>query len=204
MSEFKLLLGTKNPGKVREAKKILTFPGQDFELISFQEKDFSDVEETGETYLENSLEKARKISNEMGVPVLSDDSGLEVSGLNGDPGVHSARFAGPDSSDRENLSLLLEELGESDDREAKFVTVATLFISSAERYVTRGELDGRIIDEPRGNSGFGYDPIFVPNGYDKTLAELGGEEKNRISHRRKALEKMKEEIRGIIRSSRAG
>lgn len=168
-------------------------------ILSFQDRDFPEVEETGETYLENSLKKAREISNHTGLPVVSDDSGLEVAALNGAPGPRSSRFAGPDSSDEENLNLLLDKLKDVRNRRARFVTIATLYISPEERYVSRGVLEGRIIHEPKGGSGFGYDPVFVPEGYDETLAELGEEEKNRISHRKKALEKMKSEIRGILR-----
>lgn len=199
MSEFKLLLGTKNPGKVKEAKKILSSVDKDLKILSFHDRDFPEVEETGETYLENSLKKARAISRETCLPVISDDSGLEVVALNGAPGPHSARFAGPNSSDEKNLKLLLDKLEDVRDRRARFVTVATLFISPEKRYVSRGVLEGRIIREPKGSSGFGYDPVFVPEGYDKTLAELGEEEKNKISHRKKALEKMKTELRGILR-----
>lgn len=199
MSEFKLLLGTKNPGKVKEAKRILSSVDKGLEILSFHDRDFPEVEETGETYLENSLKKAREISNHTGLPVISDDSGLEVVALNGAPGPRSARFAGPDSSDEENLNLLLNKLQDVRNRRARFVTIATLFISPEERYVSRGVLEGRIIREPKGGSGFGYDPVFVPEGHERTLAELGEEEKNKISHRKKALEKMKSEIRGIIR-----
>ncbi|MBS3791263.1 MAG: RdgB/HAM1 family non-canonical purine NTP pyrophosphatase [Candidatus Bipolaricaulota bacterium] len=198
MSEFKLLLGTKNPGKVKEAKRILSSVGKGLEIISFHDRDFPEVEETGETYLENSLKKAREISRNTGLPVISDDSGLEVVALNGAPGPRSARFAGPDSSDEENLKLLLDKLKGVNNRQARFVTIATLYISPNERYVSRGVLEGRIIREPKGSSGFGYDPVFVPEGYERTLAELGEEEKNKISHRKKALEKMKSEILGII------
>lgn len=199
MSEFKLLLGTKNPGKVKEAKRILSSVDKGLEIISFHDRDFPEVEETGETYLENSLKKAREISSHTGLPVISDDSGLEVVAINGAPGPRSARFAGPGSSDEENLRLLLDKLKDVRNREARFITVATLYLSPDERYVSRGVLGGRIIREPKGGSGFGYDPVFVPEGYERTLAELGEEEKNKISHRKKALEKMKSKIRGIIR-----
>ncbi|MFB6214240.1 MAG: RdgB/HAM1 family non-canonical purine NTP pyrophosphatase [Candidatus Bipolaricaulia bacterium] len=199
MSEFKLLLGTKNPGKVEEAKRILSSVDKGLEILSFHDRDFPEVEEPGETYLENSLKKAREISNHTGLPVISDDSGLEAVALNGAPGPRSARFAGPGSSDEENLNLLLDKLKDVRNRQARFVAIATLFISPDERYVSRGVLEGRIIREPRGGSGFGYDPVFVPEGYESTLAELGEEEKNRISHRKKALEKMKRKIRGVIR-----
>lgn len=161
------------------------------------------MDETGDTYAENSLKKAREISEETGLPVLSDDSGLEVSALDGDPGHLSSRFAGPGATDEENLSLLLSRLDGIEDRDARFVTVATLFFSSEERYVARGVLEGRIVRQPRGDAGFGYDPVFIPDGFDRTLAQLGENQKNEISHRRKALEKIKEELR-VIRGRMAG
>ena len=199
MSEFRLLLGTKNAGKVKEARRILSSVDERLKILSFRERDFPEVDETGETYLENSLKKASEISKHSGLPVLSDDSGLEVVALDGAPGPRSSRFAGPDATDEENLLLLLDKLKGAGDRRARFVTVATLYVSSKERYVSRGVLEGRITDEQRGSSGFGYDPVFVPDGYDQTLAELGEEEKNRISHRKKALEKMKTELSGVLR-----
>ncbi|MBS3765410.1 RdgB/HAM1 family non-canonical purine NTP pyrophosphatase [Candidatus Bipolaricaulota bacterium] len=199
MSKFRLLLGTKNPGKVEEAREILAGGDEDLDLFSYRDREFSDVEETGDTYAENSLKKAREINEETGLPVLSDDSGLEVAGLDGAPGPRSARFAGRDATDEENLSLLLERLEGVNDREARFVTVATLFISPEERYMARGVLNGEIIRKPRGDSGFGYDPVFVPDGFKRTLAQLGEEQKNEISHRRKALEKVREELEVIGR-----
>jgi XTP/dITP diphosphohydrolase len=199
VSSFCLLLGTKNPGKVKEAREILSFPGENLQILSFRERNFSDVDESGQTYADNSLKKARCIRKETGLPVLSDDSGLEVFALNGDPGPRSARFAGPEATDEENLHLLLEKLKGVDDRKARFVTVATLYLSSEERYMTRGILQGSISREARGESGFGYDPIFIPDGFDKTLAQLGEGEKNRISHRRKALEKIRGKLEELSR-----
>ncbi len=199
MSKFRLLLGTKNPGKVEEAREILARGDEDLDLFSYRDREFSDVEETGDTYAENSLKKAREINEETGLPVLSDDSGLEVAGLDGAPGPRSARFAGRDATDEENLSLLLERLEGVNDREARFVTIATLFISPEERYMARGVLNGEIVRKPRGDSGFGYDPVFVPDGFKRTLAQLGEEQKNEISHRRKALEKVREELEVIGR-----
>lgn len=199
MSKFRLLLGTKNPGKVEEAREILARGDEDLDLSSYRDREFSDVEETGDTYAENSLKKAREINEETGLPVLSDDSGLEVAGLDGAPGPRSARFAGRDATDEENLSLLLERLEGVNDREARFVTIATLFISPEERYMARGVLNGEIVRKPRGDSGFGYDPVFVPDGFKRTLAQLGEEQKNEISHRRKALEKVREELEVIGR-----
>ena len=199
MSKFRLLLGTKNSGKVEEAKEILAFPEEKLELLSFREHEFSDVEETGDSYAENSLQKARTISEETDLPVLSDDSGLEVFALGGAPGYRSARYAGPDATDEENLSRLMDELEGVSERGARFVTVATLYLSPKERYVARGILEGEIALSGRGDSGFGYDPVFVPEGFNKTLAELGEERKNEISHRRKALVKIRAELRTIQR-----
>ncbi|MFP4202588.1 MAG: RdgB/HAM1 family non-canonical purine NTP pyrophosphatase [Candidatus Acetothermia bacterium] len=201
MSRFRLLLGTKNPGKVEEASEILAVVDEELELLSYRDIDFPDVEETGDTYTANSLKKARVISQETGLPVLSDDSGLEVSALNGAPGPRSARFAGPDASDEQNLSLLLCRLEGLKQRDARFVTVATLYVSSQERYTARGVLEGKITRSPEGDSGFGYDPVFVPEGSEKTLAQLGEEKKNEISHRRRALEKIKDELKAVLRKS---
>lgn len=199
MRNFRLLLGTKNPGKVKEARAIISVPGENLRILSFRDIGFSDVDESGQTYADNSLKKARSISKETGLPVLSDDSGLEVFALDKAPGPRSARFAGPRSTDEENLSLLLDKLKQVEERGARFVTVATLYLSPDKRYMTRGTLGGRVAREPKGNSGFGYDPIFVPEGFNKTLAQLGEEEKNKISHRRKALEKMREKLRDLSR-----
>lgn len=199
MSSFCLLLGTKNTGKVKEAREILSFQGENLQILSFRERNFSDVDESGQTYADNSLKKARCISRETGLPVLSDDSGIEVIALDGDPGPRSARFAGPEATDGENLHLLLKKLKGVDNRKARFVTVATLYLSSEERYMTRGILQGRISRESRGESGFGYDPIFVPDGFDKTLAQLGEGEKNKISHRRNALKKIRGKLEKLAR-----
>lgn len=197
MGKVKLLLGTKNPGKVAEAKSILAPEEDGLQVFTYEDIDFSDVEETGVSYAENSLKKAREISRQTGLAVLSDDSGLEVKELNGAPGVHSARFSGPGADDKSNTRLLLKELEGVDDREARFVTVATLVTGSGEKYSTEGILTGRITRTPKGSSGFGYDPLFVPEGFDKTLAQLGEGVKNRISHRRQALEKMRDVLARI-------
>ncbi|MFP3952607.1 MAG: RdgB/HAM1 family non-canonical purine NTP pyrophosphatase [Candidatus Acetothermia bacterium] len=191
MRTTKILLGTRNPGKIEEAKSILQANVPDLEILTREEVPFAVVEEDGCSYVENSLKKAREISQETGFSVLSDDSGLEVRALDGAPGVHSSRFSGPDADDESNIRLLLKKLDGRDDRGARFVTVATLYTNSGKRFRTRGMLEGKITTTPRGDSGFGYDPVFVPDGFKKTLAQLGKEKKNEISHRRKALEKMR-------------
>ncbi len=194
MRTNKILLGTRNPGKIKEARAILETELPDLEILTYEETRFSEVDEDGSSYAENSLKKAKEISEETGFSVLSDDSGLEVRALDGAPGVHSSRFSGPDADDETNTRLLLERLEGVTDREARFVTVATLYTPSGRSFTTRGILNGHITTSPRGDSGFGYDPVFVPNGFKRTLAQLGGKTKNEISHRREALEKMTEVI----------
>ncbi len=194
----KLLLGTKNPGKIQEAEAILALKGLGLDLLTCKDVPFSEVDEDGATYEENSLKKARIIHNQAELPVLSDDSGLEVDELNGAPGVLSSRFAGSEASDEENTELLLDKLQGTENRRARFVTVATLYFSRDRKYQTTGILEGHIAGERRGHSGFGYDPVFVPDGFEKTLAQLGSFKKNEISHRKRALVKMKEILGDIL------
>ena len=196
---MKLLLGTKNKGKIEEVKRILgDLPNLSF--LTYEEIPFSDVIEDGKTYAENSFKKASSVSKEKGLPVLAEDSGLEVSALDGRPGVKSSRYAGENASDKENNSKLLEELREAKDRSARFVSVATLFISGDNVLQEEGVMDGKIVNKPRGSSGFGYDPLFAPDGYEgKTVAQLGEEVKNEISHRKKALEKIREKLKKEIK-----
>lgn len=183
-----ILLGTKNKGKIREIKEILDLPG--VKLLTYEERPFSEVAEEGDSFEENALLKARQICAETGLPVLAEDSGLEVPALDGQPGVRSSRFAREEATDEENIAKLLELLQGVDDRRARFRTVAVLRFPEGRELVTEGELWGEIALEPRGKHGFGYDPVFIPEGLSKTLAELGPEVKNRISHRRQALEKL--------------
>jgi len=187
----RVLLGTKNPGKIREILSILS-DMSGVKLLTVEECPFSDVEEDGETFLENALIKARKISKETGLAVLAEDSGLEVTALGGAPGVRSARFAGEGAEDRDNIAKLLRLLEGVKNRSARFVCVAALHFPDGRELVAEGELGGRIAHEMRGESGFGYDPVFIPEGFEETLAELGPELKNELSHRRRALEKLKE------------
>lgn len=198
---MKLLLGTKNRGKIREILAILgDLPGVD--LLTHNERPFSEVLETGGTFLENALLKARGISEETGLPVLAEDSGLEVEALAGAPGVRSARFAGEDATDEENIEKLLALLKGVPDgrRSARFVCAAALRFPDGREIIAEGELRGSISKGPRGGHGFGYDPVFIPEGYDRTLGELGPAVKDRISHRRKALEKLREELLMALRS----
>lgn len=184
---MRLLLGTKNSNKIREIKEICV-EFLDLELLTFSECPFSDVLEDGETFEENARKKAQQICAQTNLPVLAEDSGLEVYALGGAPGVHSARFAGEHKDDQANIEKLLALLKDSTDRRARFRCVAVLVWPNGDELMSEGVLSGQIALSPRGTAGFGYDPIFIPDGYTQTLAELGSQVKNKISHRRRALE----------------
>jgi len=198
-----LLLGTQNEGKIEEAKGLLAgIAGM--ELLTLSDRPFSDVEETGNTFLENALLKATSIGQETGLCVLSEDAGLEVAALDGRPGVRSARFAGEPSDPARNNQRLLQELEDISDRIARFVTVAALRLADGQLFVTTGVFPGSIGTELRGDGGFGYDPLFIPDGETRTLAEMGLQEKNRISHRARALSRMARIIEHLIASGEWG
>jgi len=180
-----LLVATGNAHKTEEIRAML---GENFEVSDLSSHpELPEVEETGTTFLENATLKAVEISQQVSGIVLSDDSGLEVDALNGAPGVYSARFAGPDCSDDDNNAKLISELKGNDQRTARFRCVMVL--AEAGKVLTHfdGTVEGTIIDAPRGDAGFGYDPLFVPDGFDKTFAELGSDTKNGLSHRARAL-----------------
>jgi XTP/dITP diphosphohydrolase len=182
-----LLLGTKNSDKIREITEILSdVPNVQF--LTFRERPFSNIAEDGKTFAENARKKAEEICAQTGLPVLAEDSGLEVHALGGAPGVQSARFAGAPKDSRANIGKLLVLLKDKEDRRARFRCVAALVFPDGAEFLSEGVLEGRIARAPRGTEGFGYDPVFIPNGYAQTLAEIGPEIKNRISHRRRALE----------------
>jgi XTP/dITP diphosphohydrolase len=189
MAMKRLLLGTRNPGKVIEITTILAGSGWSFSSL----REFPEVGTAAEdfaTYAENAIAKARFYAVATGVLALADDSGLEVAALGGAPGVYSARYAGDGASDADRRALLLTELAKVDsrDRRARFVAaVAIATPSGAVAHVSEGICEGLIIFEPRGTGGFGYDPLFVPDGYNQTFAELSDDIKNRISHRARAL-----------------
>ena len=188
----KIVAASSNAHKIKEIQAIMSKFGM--EVISRDEAGVPpfEIEEDGETFEENSYKKANEIMKATGEITVADDSGLMVDYLGGAPGVYSARFAGDhgdDGKNNEKLLKLLEGLPE-EERKAKFVSVITLIFPGGEALVARGECAGRIIEAPTGENGFGYDPLFVPDGYDKTFAQLGPEEKNMISHRAKALEKL--------------
>lgn len=193
----RLLLGTTNPGKIRELRDLLAGLAG-LELVTRVEHPFSDVEETGRTFLDNALLKARSISAEIGLPVLAEDAGLEVVALDGAPGVRSARFSGEPVDYARNNRLLLETLRGERDRRARFVAVTALCLPSGEVFVTSGLLAGRIAEAPRGTGGFGYDPLFVPDGETRTLAEITTEAKNLVSHRSRSISRMTRLLDALI------
>ena len=177
---MKLYFATNNLHKVAEVQKILI---GDFEILSLKDLGNTiEIPETGDTLEENSRLKVRYLYDTYGLDCFADDTGLEVEALGGAPGVHSARYAGTPGDDRKNVDMLLENLKNAADRNARFRTVITLITDGREKQF-EGVVNGKIINERRGNSGFGYDPVFVPNGYVTTFAEMSAEEKNRISHR---------------------
>ena len=166
-------------------------------LVSLKEiGHFEDLEETQATLEGNSLQKARFISDKYKIDCFSEDSGLEVPALNNEPGVYSARYAGPRRNDRDNIDLLLKNLQDQVDRSARFKTVITLIINKKE-YQFTGIVRGKIISSPRGENGFGYDPVFVPEGEIRTFAEMALDEKNQISHRSKATHQLKDFLNSL-------
>jgi XTP/dITP diphosphohydrolase len=191
---LKVLFASKNKGKIREVKKILEDSG--FEILSLADfENTPDIIEDQETFIDNSKKKAREIYDIFHIPVIADDSGLAVNQLNGAPGVYSARYAGENASDLDNNRKLISELKRfPSPHKARFISVAVYY--DGNKYISAtGELNGEIILEPRGNNGFGYDPLFIPDSYSNTLAELTLDEKNRISHRAKAFNKLKSKLK---------
>ncbi len=188
MKLSKLVLASNNLGKAKEIQKITAAHG--WEIVSQANFNTPEIEETGLSFIENAILKARNAAKHSGMPALADDSGLEVVALKGAPGVYSARYAGDQKSDTANVAKLLHELAGSAIRQARFVTVLTLH-HAGKYYVFEGEIQGQINDEPTGSNGFGYDPVFVPEGMDQTFAELSLVEKNQIAHRARALQKFK-------------
>jgi XTP/dITP diphosphohydrolase len=189
-----LLLGTRNPGKFKEITTILGDAG--WSLCSLREfEHVATAEENGNTYSENAIAKAQFYATATGLWALADDSGLEVDALAGAPGVFSARYAGEDASDADRRELLLSELARTGDEERRARFVCAVAVADADGVVlnvSEGTCEGWITFAPRGEGGFGYDPLFVPDGYDQTFAELSEDVKNIISHRARALLKTKQ------------
>ena len=187
---MKIVFATNNKHKLEEIKDIL---GKDFEIVSLAEIGcHEDIPETGLTLEENARQKSTYIVEHYNHDCFADDTGLEVDALNGEPGVHSARYAeGTDHDSESNMRKLLSKMSNVKDRTARFRTVISLIINGVE-YQFEGRVEGRIATEKHGTEGFGYDPIFIPEGYDKSFAELGEEVKNQISHRARAVKKLAE------------
>jgi len=194
----KVLIGTRNPSKLEECRRIIgDIPG--IEWLTFRDYPFPEVEETGTTLAENARIKATSLVRATELPVLAEDSGLEVAALGGAPGVRSARFAGEGKDYRENNEKLLNLLAGVEDRRARFRAVAALALPDGRVWLAEGVLEGKIALAPRGSRGFGYDPLFIPIGEIRTLAELAPEEKDRISHRRRALERLRPLLSSLAR-----
>jgi len=183
---MKLLMSTGNPNKLIEARDLLEAKGFQVLGLSDLSQDFPEVVEDLETLEGNALKKAREIAKISQMPTFSDDTGLEVDFLDGAPGVYSARYAGPEADAAANRRKMLSEMKESDDRKANFRTVIAL-VDGIKEFTFHGLCEGSITREERGNAGFGYDPIFLPDGFERTFAEMSLRDKNGISHRAKAL-----------------
>ena len=201
MNKKKLIVSSGNKGKIKEIKSILS--DLDLRVLSKDELGLKDLEviEDKNTLEGNAIKKAVEIHKHTGGMVMSDDSGLFVDYLDGDPGVHSARYAGIDGDDKANNKKLLRELLDIslEKRKAEFKTVIALVLEDGNIETVVGKCSGKIIFKEKGNNGFGYDPLFVPDGYDKTFSELDEEIKNKISHRKDALEKLKEKLKELMK-----
>lgn len=202
----KFILASNNAHKIKEIKEILK--DFDFEILSLKEAGIDiDIEEDGKTFEENSFKKADEIrkylvsKGENNFIVMADDSGLEVDYLNGEPGIYSARYAGEHGNDAKNNEKILNELKgvKEEDRKANFICVIVAVTDKGEKIVAEGKSYGIILEELSGNEGFGYDPLFFVPEYKKTFAEMTSDEKNAISHRGRALEKLKSNLQEILK-----
>jgi XTP/dITP diphosphohydrolase len=186
----RIILATRNPGKLAELRRILAAAGLGVTVADLDDvPGMPEVAETGRTFAENALLKARAVAAFTGLPAVADDSGLCVDALNGMPGVLSARWSGRHGDDEANLRLLLGQIADvpAGERGARFVCAAALVLPSGTEHVTEGTLHGRLTGSPRGTNGFGYDPIFVPDGFELTTAQMSADAKDKISHRGRAL-----------------
>ncbi|MEA4854449.1 MAG: XTP/dITP diphosphatase [Christensenella sp.] len=189
----KLIIATNNQGKVKEIKAIL---GSFYdEILSLKDAGIvADVVEDGNSFYENARKKAVTISEMVDGDVLADDSGLCVDALDGAPGIYSARFSGEDATDEKNNVKLVSLLQGKEDRTARFVCALVMANNGAEKIFVEDSVEGEIIDVPQGENGFGYDPLFYVKQYEQTFAQIPAEEKNKISHRAKALKKLQDEV----------
>ena len=183
----KLIIATANKHKLIEIEAIFKET-----KISAMPKEIPEILEDGKTFIQNSLIKAKAVYNFTKIPSLADDSGLCINSLKGTPGIYSARYGGENLSYKEKMQIILDELKDKKDRSAYFITSAVCVLNEKYYIVSEGKVKGKIIESPRGFEGFGYDPIFMPNGFDITFAEMPLDKKNSISHRFIAMSKMKE------------
>jgi XTP/dITP diphosphohydrolase len=192
----RIAIASRNAHKLREIGRICTDWPVEWLTVDNHEGPWPDVEETGSTYLDNALLKARAGAAALGEPALADDSGIEVDALGGRPGPRSARFAGEDATDQQNLDELIRSLKgvPGSGRTARYRCVAVLAFPDGRELHAEGICEGTLVGKPRGTGGFGYDPIFVPEGWDRTMAELSDEEKDRISHRGRAFRALGETL----------
>ncbi len=189
-----LVFATNNQHKLKEVQALL---GNHFRLLSLTDIGFDEeIPEDFDTLQDNALQKARYINSRLGYNCFADDTGLEVDALNGEPGVYSARYAGEAKNPHDNIVKLLQNLSGVKNRRAQFRTVIALILDGNE-YLFEGKVDGEIIDKGRGSDGFGYDPIFLPEGYSQTFAEMPLELKNQISHRGRAVAKLVDFLKSI-------
>ncbi len=198
----RLVLATRNAGKVAELERILTDAGLDVELVGMDAfPAIGEVAETGASFAENALIKAVAVAGESGLPAVADDSGICVDALGGMPGIFSARWAGRHGDDGANLDLLLAQLADVPPgrRGAHFACAAAVALPDGRRHVVEGRLDGVVIDAARGTNGFGYDPVFVPEGEERTTAELSAAEKDAISHRGRAFRALAPVVVDLLR-----
>ena len=191
----KLVIATANNHKLKEIESL--FKGTVIKEILSMPSDIGEIIEDGNTFIENSLIKARTVYNHTKLPSLADDSGLCVNALGGKPGIYSARYGGETLGYKEKMQMLLNELKDKEDRTAYFITSAVCVLDDNYYIAVEGIVNGKIIENPRGFEGFGYDPIFQPDGYNITYAEMSLEEKNSMSHRALAMNKMKDILSSI-------
>ena len=192
-----LVLATRNIGKTKEIQELLAgFPVEIKNLQDFGP--IPDVEEDGDTFDENAFKKASFAAKVLGFPAIADDSGLEVAALGGAPGVYSARYAGPDATDEDNIEKLLREMNGKENRAAAFMCVLSIAVPCGVALTYEGRCEGVITEQRKGNQGFGYDPVFYYPPLKRTFAQLSTEEKNQVSHRGKALLEMRDEFDKVL------
>jgi XTP/dITP diphosphohydrolase len=182
-----LVFATGNIHKLQEVQGLFK---EGFALSCLKDVNITEeIPETADNLIDNALQKARYVYEKCGIPCFADDTGLEVDALDGAPGVYSARYAGEQKDSKLNMLLLLENMNGKTNRNARFRTIIAYIDENAQEHIFEGEIKGKIIENMAGENGFGYDPIFVPEGYEETFAELSSEVKNTISHRARAMEK---------------